>query len=306
MLAISTAGLTGCGSLPSVKALQGVSPSLPTRVHLARTPFVGQDDTLCGPAVLAMTLAAARRPVDLSVLTPQVYLPARRGSLQAEMLGTARRHGLLAMTVPGGLAGAFSELAAGRPVALLVNLALPWWPRWHYLVLTGYDLASEEVRVHSGLQRDAVWTLTTLDSVWARSGHWGFVVPAPGQLPATATEASTLRALLALERSAQAADTAPTWSAAADRWPMNLTLAIGEANSWLDAGEARKAEQRLSLAAERLDRAAAWNNLAQLRILIGDRSGALLAAHRAVARAESAEPHWRDAARRTLAMVASP
>jgi hypothetical protein len=173
-------------------------------------------------------------------------------------------------------------------------------------VLTGYDLVSQEVNVHSGLQRDARWTLATLDSVWARSGHWGFVVMASGQLPATATEVQTLRALLALERSAPAADAAPAWSAAVDRWPMSLTLAIGEANGWLAAGDARHAEHRLLQAARRLERAAAWNNLAQLRHLGGDRTGALLAAQRAVDRAEAKEPQWLEAARRTLVEVSSP
>lgn len=286
--------------------MQSEAPGLPPSVYLSDTPFFAQDDSLCGPAVLAMLLGAAGRPVSVDTLMPQVYLPGRRGSLQAEMLAGARRHGALAMTVPGGLAGAFTELAAGHPVAALVNLSLPAWPRWHYLVLTGYDLPRGEVLVHSGLQRDARWTLTTLDNVWARSSHWGFVALAPGRLPATASEPETLRALLALDRVAPTRDTAPGWSAAADRWPDNLTLAIGDARAWQAAGDAPRARQRLSQAALRLDSAVAWNNLAQLRLQAGDRAGALKAARRAVARAEAAEQRWLDTARRTLAEITPP
>jgi len=299
--------LVGCAATSTiVPRLQREAPGLPPRVHLGDTPFVPQDDTLCGPAVLAMLLGAAGRPVSVDSLTPQVYLPGRRGSLQTEMLATARRHGALAMTVPGGLAGAFTELAAGHPVAALVNLSLPAWPRWHYLVLTGHDLLQGDVTVHSGLQRDARWTLATLDHVWARSGHWGFVALGPGRLPATASEPETVRALLALDRVAPARDAAPGWSAAADRWPDSLSLAVGEASAWQAAGDTTRARQRLAQAAPRLDRAVAWNNLAMLHLQAGDRAGAQDAALRAVARAEAAEPRWLDATRRTLAQITPP
>jgi hypothetical protein len=269
-------------------------------VH-APAPHFPQDDTLCGPAVLASLLAAAGRAVDPAALAAQVYLPGRQGSLQAEMLAATRRHGLLAMTVPGGLSGAARELAAGHPLALLVNLSLPIWPRWHYLVLTGLDPVAHEARLHSGLVADARWSLTTLRATWARSGDWAFVAPAPGRLPATATEQATLQALLALDRSAEPADAALYWAAAAQRWPDRLTLAIGEANALAAAQRLEAAEAALLRATARFDGAVAWNNLAQVRLRRGDRAGAGHAARQAVARAEAAEPQWLDAARRTLA-----
>ena len=253
--------------------------------------------------MLASLLAAAGRPVSLAQLEAQVYLPGREGSLQLEMLAAPRRHGLLSMTVPGGLDGAAQELRVGHPVALLLNLALPFWPRWHYVVLTGLDQARQEAQLHSGLQADARWSLTTLESTWARSGHWAFVAMAPGRLPATATQAATRQALLALDRSAAPGDAAPAWAAAAARWPGDLTLAIGEANAWLAAGHVAPAEAALVRATQRFDSAAAWNNLAQLRLRRGDRTGALAAARRAEVRAIETEPQWLEAARRTLAEI---
>lgn len=248
-----------------------------------------------------MLLAAAGRPAPVATLADEVYLPRREGSLQAEMLAAPRRRGLLALTVPDGLDGALQELEAGLPVALLLNLALPFWPRWHYAVLTGLDGTAGRARLHSGLHADQDWSLATLEATWARSGHWAFVVAPPGRLPATATAPALQQALLALDRVAPGSDTAQAWEAGARRWPHDRLLAAGSANAWLAAGDAARAEQLLAEAAPRLDSAVLWNNLAQLRLRRGERDGARTAAQRAVARAEGPEARWRDAALRTLA-----
>jgi tetratricopeptide (TPR) repeat protein len=285
-------------------ALRRAPPAgLPARAWLADTPFFPDADTLCGPAVLASLLSAAGRPADPQALRPQIYLPGRRGTLQLEMLAGARRHGRLAVALAPRLGDALQEVAAGRPVGVLVNLALPWWPRWHYAVLTGYDLAQGTLRLHSGLHRHQTWTLTAFEHTWARSGHWAFVVLPPGALPATADEARTLEALLALDRAADPADAAPAWAAAARRWPSRLTPAIGEGNAWLAAGRLDAAADAFTRAATRLDSAAAWNNLARVELRRGRPAEARAAARRAVDRADAAEPRWREAARRTLALA---
>jgi tetratricopeptide (TPR) repeat protein len=307
--AAAAAGLAGgCAAPPMTSALRHAPPSdLPPQAWLADTPFFPDGGTLCGPAVLASLLGAAGRPVDPAALTPEVYLPGRGGSLQLEMLAAARRHGRLAVELragPGdGLAGLLRELAAGRPVGVLVNLALALWPRWHYAVLTGYDLPAGTLRLHSGLFAHQSWALTAFESTWARSDHWAFVVLAPGALPVAADADRVSEALLALDRVAAPADAAPAWAAAARRWPDRLTPAIGEGNAWLAAGALDAAAAAFARAAARFDSAAAWNNLAPVELRRGHADAALAAARRAVARADAAEPRWRDAARRTLALA---
>jgi hypothetical protein len=92
--ALAAPALEGCAALappPMVAALRQSSPGLPRRHWLADTPFVAGDDGLCGPAVLAESLAAAGRTLALDTLSAQVYLPGRGGTLQAEMLAGAWR-----------------------------------------------------------------------------------------------------------------------------------------------------------------------------------------------------------------------
>ena len=81
-----------------------------------------------------------RRRRSTRKLTDQVYVPARKGSLQIEMLAAARRNGTLAFVIPNRLEALLEELEAGNPVLVLLNLGLSWIPSWHYAVAIGYDL----------------------------------------------------------------------------------------------------------------------------------------------------------------------
>ncbi|MCP5271477.1 MAG: PA2778 family cysteine peptidase [Burkholderiaceae bacterium] len=263
------------------------------------------DDGLCGPAVLAMLLAHAGALAPLAELVGAVYLPGRAGSLQAEMLAALRRRQQLAVPVDGGWPALRDELAAGLPVAALVNLALPLWPRWHYLVVTAIDPSRGAVRVHSGQVANAWWSTATFESVWARSGRWAFVAPRTGVLPASVDEAAGLRALLALDHSAGSGPAALWWPAAARRWPASLTAHVGAAQALEATGDTTAAIALLRDAARRLDRAVLWNNLGVLLLARGDLAGAEQALARALAIAEATEPDWLLAVRGSIADLAA-
>ena len=62
------------------------SAEMPAAIELESTPFYPQDDYQCGPAALATLLGAAGRPSSPEALVDEVYIPARRGSLEPEMI----------------------------------------------------------------------------------------------------------------------------------------------------------------------------------------------------------------------------
>ncbi|MFO1336911.1 MAG: PA2778 family cysteine peptidase [Burkholderiaceae bacterium] len=221
-------------------------------------------------------------------------------------MGAARRHGLLAVALPPRLDAVLQELAQGTPVLMLVNLSLPVWPRWHYLVAVGYDLDAGDARVHSGTQRAAAWPLATLELTWARGGPWAMVALPPGRLPASTGPDEVWAALTALERLPPASTAAPWWAAAHARWPGDLNLALGQGNQLHAAGRRAEAAAVFEAAARQHDSAVAWNNLAQVRWQLGERGAAREAARRAWQRAQAAEPRWRDAVRATLAELGEP
>ena len=304
--------LSGCAVLappPMGAALRARAPDdLPRRVALAGVPFTPQGDQLCGPAVLAMLMAHAGRPQPLPVLQEAVWLPARGGTLQTEMLAAPRRFGLLATRLPPSLEAVLREVAAGRPVGVLQNLGLSFAPRWHYAVLTGHDLDAGEVRLHSGETPDLRLGLVTFEHTWARGGHWAFVLHAPGSLPLTATREDLIASALGFGRVAPPRAQEAAWGALLTRWPDDLVVRLGRGNARHALGDLAGAAEDFEAAARRHDSAAAWNNLAQTRWRQGQRPQALAAAQRALQRAREAEPAWREAAESTWREVtaASP
>lgn len=276
--------LGGCATPPMTAALLQ-QPAGATRgaVELADVPFVPQDDYQCGPAALAMALAAEGPAVAVEALVAQVYLPAREGALQAEMLAAARRHGRLAVVLPPHLDSLLAEVASGRPVIVLQNLSLPVLPRWHYAVVIGYDIGRQQILLHSGTTSRLALPLATFERTWARSGHWAMVAASPERLPVSPDAEALLSAATALERvDAPAARSA--YRALTQRDP-------GWYGAWFGLGNASHAVGDLDGAAHAFARAVeispqsadAWNNLALTQLALGRNADALASARRAVA-----------------------
>lgn len=255
---------------------------LPNRVELAQTPFFPQADYQCGPAALATVLTAAGRPARPEALVDKVFLPGRKGSLQLEMLAGARRHGAVATVIPGTLEALMRETAAGHPVVVLQNLGLSWAPFWHYAVVIGFDLDAGHFLLRSGTTERETLGFRTFEHTWERAGRWAFVALPAGELPVTADEAETVRALVAFERNAAADASVIAYRAGHARWPDNLVLAMGLGNALYSAGDRAAAANAFRDAATRHDSAAAYNNLARVLLELGRRAEAREAATRAV------------------------
>lgn len=275
--------LSGCAS-PQLTALDQRWPqTLPSAVMLKDVPFFAQDDHLCGPASLAMVAQAAGVQVTPGELTEQVYVPGRQGALQLEMLAATRRQGLVAYPLAPRLQDLLQEVAAGQPVLILQNLSLPISPLWHYAVVIGYDRARREVVLHSGVTERMVMALSTFEHTWARSGYWSMRAVAPDRLPVSAEAETWATAAAALERvHPRAAQTA--YATALARWPDHRASLLGAGNAAYALHQLARAGQAYALATRmHPDFADAWNNLAQVRLELGQRRAARAAIDRAVA-----------------------
>jgi hypothetical protein len=303
----ATGVLGGCATWlppPQTRALVAqFPPGLPVRAERDAVPFFPQLRHHCGPAALASVLNDVGLPAQPDALAEAVFLPAREGALQTEMLAGTRRHGALAYRLPGTLTALLGEVAAGHAVIVLQNLGLDIAPRWHYAVLVGYDLARRELVLRSGTTRREIMPFATFEHTWARAGHWAFVALPPGRLPTGIDEATAVEAALAFERSALPQRAARAYETLLARWPGNLLAGLGLGNARLAGSELAAAAEVFEQAALRHDSAAAWNNLARVQSQRGLHAAALDAASRAVARAAAAEPHWVETTRETLHAV---
>ncbi len=298
LLLATTVAVGGCVS-PIVGAIAD-APGRAQRVELMHAPFHAQAAFRCGPAALATALGGIGLVVSPDRLADDVFLPARQGSLQAEMLAGARRHGAVATRIEPSIDGLLRELATGHPVVILQNLGLAMAPAWHYAVVIGYDLEAAEVILHSGSVPNLRLSLRTFKHTWARSERWGFVVQRPGDWPVTASVDAVVEAATGFERVALPADAVRAYSSAVQRWPDSLPLAAGLGNALYATGDLAGAALWFRKAATQHDSPAAWINLSTTLWAMGDLRGALGAARQAL---DAASPVWRQAAEAAWAAI---
>jgi len=303
LLAMAVALLLLAGCATQSRALLATPRSGPHRQELSATPFYAQERYQCGPAALAMLLGSAGIEASPEALVPEVFLPGREGSLQIELQAAGRRHGALMAPVQPRLEGLLAELDAGHPVLVLQNLSLPIAPMWHYAVVIGYDIDNGEVILRSGTTRRMTMPLSTFEHTWSRSGFWGVVALAPGQLPASTGLAELQTALVDYEKVAPPQSAQLAYRAALQRWPNTLALQLGLGNSAYASGDrAAAAEAYRNATAAHPDNGAAFNNLAVVLGELGQLDEARAAAQTAV---KLGGP-WRDEALATLRSLQEP
>ena len=276
--------LTACAT-PQVTQLRTGTPDseVAQQADLKSVPFFAQKEYECGPAALAMVMNAAGVAITPDALVDQVYLPARKGSLQVEMLAATRKQGLLAYPLQPALKDLLQEVAAGHPVLVFQNVSLPIYPVWHYAVVIAYDLERNTITLHSGETERLEMSLFTFERVWARGHYWAMLALKPDQMPATADTKTFARTVAALE--AQHPDAARTaYTTALQRWPREAALLFGLGNSSYALKDMPGAALAYRQAVEQQpDFADAWNNLAQVQFESGQLPLAKISIARAVA-----------------------
>jgi tetratricopeptide (TPR) repeat protein len=275
--------LAGCATTARQDYGAGLPQQLPGRVELAEVPFYPQQKYQCGPAALATALGSAGVVLLPQQLEAEVYLPARHGSLQLEMLGASRRAGIVPYVLEAQPSALVQEVAAGHPVVVLQNLRFDFAPQWHYAVVVGYDLAAGTVVLRSGGEKRLVMRVEDFDRTWAKAQRWAFVALPPDRLPATARESEYVATVAAFER-VSPASAARAYQAALEAWPNDLFARMALGNIAYHQGHLDDAEVQYRQAAiAHPDAADAWNNLAQVLYEKGSLGEARTAASRAVA-----------------------
>jgi tetratricopeptide (TPR) repeat protein len=274
--------LAGCATSGSMEALRRNS-DLPRNHELVNTPFFPQELYQCGPAALATVLTARGIRKIPEELESEVYIPARQGSLQVEMLAAARKHGVVPVIMPPDMENLLREVAAGNPVLVLQNLALSWFPSWHYAVVIGYDLDERTILLRSGTTRREKLSFRTFEKTWARSNRWGFVALKPGEVPAMGEPEPMIRALLDFEKKAPPGSAEKAYEAAVRKWPANLVLLMGWGNTAYANGRYQTAQKAFRQAiSAHPQSAAAYNNLAHAQLALGQVAAARDSANEAM------------------------
>ena len=242
----------------------------PIRVDLEQTPFFPQVEYQCGPAALATVLGASGLPVAPAELVQEVYLPGRQGSLQPELLASARGRGRLPYELPPTSDAIISQLAAGIPVLVMLKLGAGPWPGWHYAVVVGYDVETQTFLLRSGTEQRQEMSAARFLPTWDRADRWAIVVLRPGQMPGDPDAGRYVEAAAALEAVGRIDAATVAYQAAARQWPHDLLSRLALGNVALTRGDLSLAESDYRQAIE-LDpeNVAAHNNLAEVLLRRG-------------------------------------
>lgn len=260
--------LNACISAPQSAALvQQTEADSNQLVLLEALPFFSQTAYQCGPAALATMLVYSHVAVSPEDLVPLVYVPERKGSFQFEMVAATRSYGRLAYPLAPRLEAVLNEVKAGHSVLILQNLGLSWYPRWHFAVVKGFDLAREKVILNSGTFENYEMSLTTFELTWARAEYWAMLALEPGTMPTTAEPEAYYLALASLEETHPEAGIENGYRSGLVLWPSDKNILMGFGNLLYAEGKfSEAATQYREVITHHEDYAPAWNNLAEILI----------------------------------------
>jgi len=263
--------LFACAATPQSDSLvESIPAELSKPLELTEVPFFPQKEYQCGPAALATLLKHQDIEVDIEELTRRVYIPARKGSLQLELVSAARNYQLIPYILTTEIDDVLREVKAGRPVLVLQNLGVSWYPKWHYAVIVGYDLQEKELILRSGEIERYRLNLYTFEHTWRRSKYWAMILLKPGELPTGGDAWLYMNAIVGFEQTQNWSLLHKAYQTGLQRWPRNRELLMGFGNTLY-------AQRQLALALKQYEKvidneasfAPAYNNAAQVYAEMG-------------------------------------
>lgn len=216
----------GCATLRPPSPLEGDHES----VFLPDVPFVAQKENHCGPAALTMAANHAGLSLKADKIASQLMTPGKQGSFTTDLVGAARRQGLMVIPVKSWEA-VRTELRAENPVIMLQNLGLKAWPKWHFAVVTGWDGPRDRVFLHSGGKAHMPESPSYVEHSWALADRWAVVVLKPGELAPSGSEEDHAIAAAALESLGKWREAGRAYDAMLTRWPRSRAALLGLGNT---------------------------------------------------------------------------
>lgn len=247
-----------------------------------KVPFVAPRSDLCGSTSIEMvssywqSVTSYAPRLSQKELDSRTLIPAKGGTLQVELMATARANGLLAYTIPPTLDALLYELEQQHPVIVLLNRSYSWYPLWHYAPVTGYSKKDQTILMHFSNRPNEAINIATFKRLWERSGNWGVVLLPPGHLPASASPEAFLRSAYDLEKTGMRDNAIIAYKSALQRWPKDIDILFALANAYYNSNKFAAAEKyyRKLLSIEPLH-PLALNNLSDLLCHMGRQSEAM-------------------------------
>lgn len=212
-------------------------------------PFIPPRSELCGSTSIQMVSSYWQSTTSylpkLSVqeLDGRTLIPKKGGTLQIELVATARANGLIAYPLEPTFDALFSELSAHHPVIVLVNRSYSWYPLWHYAPVTGYDGDQRTISLHFSDRPNEALSIETFAALWKRSDNWGIVLLPPGELPVSVSSKIFLRSVYELEKIGMIEEAITAYKSGLVRWPEDLDILFALGTAYHHSNQLAEAER---------------------------------------------------------------
>ncbi len=245
------------------------SLNLPQEGQIKNVPHIMQDKNHCGPAAMAMVLRHKDKDVSAGEMAGSMMIKNLPGTFQADMLLEARRQGMLTFQLTS-LQQILTEVSQGHPVIVFQNLGLAVMPRWHYSVVTGYDLKGPDIFLHTGSKKHHKTDMRFFERSWLLGEKWALLVLKPTELSSTASELDHVKAVSYLEGEKYFSSAQKGYQSILEKWPRSLSAHIGLGNVSYQLGQKDESIFYLKRAVRFHPQAAiAWHNLATVQGELG-------------------------------------
>jgi TolA-binding protein len=237
------------------------TPASPTAQVIPNVPTQKWGIESCGAGSLSTVLQHYGDPTTMKAWDDA--LPKTRGGvLSTDMLVAARQRGFDAQLVTGTPDVVESEVAAGRPVILMLRVIDSIgksYDFFHYIVVDGIDRDKGLIRTQWGDQQGRWTTFARLEKPWAGGGHAAILIHPHDEMK------DQLRAAVALEEKGDYAAAAKSYRDLLSRHPDSALLWTNLGNAEMQLGRRGDAEDDFRKAIDTDPKARdAMNNLAWL------------------------------------------
>ncbi len=197
-----------------------INQGLPASHVIDDVPVIAQKHSYCGPAALASVLQFNGDTTTQDQAAEMVFTPGRTGTFQHDIVSAIQRRGFMALPV-NNTDDLIANISDDRPVIIFQNLAMQWYPMWHYSVVSGYDLNAQTLHVHTGKDTARTVPIRTIGKTWDRAGYWGYVAAPPNDPPAYAKVEDILQAGVRFERAGDVKNAQTTYMGVLKNEPNN-------------------------------------------------------------------------------------
>jgi tetratricopeptide (TPR) repeat protein len=171
-LSVSFFLLAGCQSPLQTRALLLDPPAINKQHLIGTVPFYPQQEYFCGPTTLSEVANYYNYNVSPEQIAPLTFVPGLEGSLQIEMVAATRQLGMVAYAKQGNLKLLLNLVANNIPIIVLQNNSIGLFPQWHYAVVVGYNLDTQQVILHTGIVPNHTLNFSTFERTWQRGHFW--------------------------------------------------------------------------------------------------------------------------------------